>query len=104
MSLAGFTLLFGIGASRPSHDGIRRMRRTNLGQRARPQTWGSTRNTTDSPHPSSLRGHRSADRRNSPFSCRLLFCKTRYEVEHDGHHKGALRSEERRVGKEVKTW
>ena len=59
----------------PSHDGIRRMRRTNLPTRPCRKTYGRHKELeTDSPHPSSLRGHRSTGRRNSGFLLLCFYC------------------------------
>ena len=53
----------------PSQDGIRRMRRTNLGSVLAVRPGGSTSQPTDSPHPSSLRDiarYRAADNHRQP--------------------------------------
>jgi hypothetical protein len=51
----------------PSQDGIRRMRRTNLGQRASRQTWRQHKPANGLASSIVPAGHRSADRRNPRF-------------------------------------
>src|SRR6266516_2560672 len=75
----------------PSHDGIRRMRRTNLPRRPCRKTYGR--------HKDSKRTrliHRPCGDI-APlvggihvFSCRVLLCTTRCEIRHDARHKCAL--------------
>src|SRR6266568_5024696 len=74
----------------PSHDGIRRMRRTNLPRRPC-KTYGR--------HKDSKRTrliHRPCGDIAPPvggihvFSCRVLLCTTRCEIRHDARHKCAL--------------
>ncbi len=70
-------------ALRPSHDGIRRMRRNDLGDVLAVRLTEGTRHSTNSPHPSSLRGtslHQSAEFKFAPIalnpvrlSCRRNF-------------------------------
>ncbi len=75
----------------PSHDGIRRMRRTNLPRRPCRKTYGR--------HKDSKRTrliHRRCGDIAPPvggihvFSCRVLLCTTRCEIRHDARHKCAL--------------
>lgn len=75
----------------PSHDGIRRMRRTNLPRRPCRKTYGR--------HKDSKRTrliHRPCGDIAPPvggihvFSCRVLLCTTRCEIRHDARHKCAL--------------
>jgi len=68
MSIAGSALLFGVGTG-PSHDGIRRMGRNDLSHVVAVRLTARTRDRTDSPQPSSLRGtslHRSVELGFSP--------------------------------------
>src|SRR3954454_21192891 len=68
MSVAGSALLFGIG-TKPSHDRIRRMRRNDLSHVVAVRLAARTRDRTDSPQPSSLRGtslHQSVELGFSP--------------------------------------
>jgi hypothetical protein len=59
----------------PSHDGIRRMRWTNLTIRPCRKSYGRHKDSKRTRlHPSSLRGHRSTDRRNSRFLLLCFYC------------------------------